>query len=62
MQMLSIWQNKANEGWLIGTKQYDPELIAIIEENERLKRALKVAQEERETLKRQLAYLVNEER
>ena len=38
MQTLFNWQNKANEGKLIGTKQYDPELIAIIEENKRLKR------------------------
>lgn len=46
MQTLSNWQNKANEGKLVGTKQYDPELMAIIEENKRLKRDLKVAQEE----------------
>lgn len=50
MQALSNWQNKANEGKLIGTKQYDPELMAIIEENKRLKRDLKVAQEERDIL------------
>ncbi|BFM01863.1 hypothetical protein Psyaliredsea_05100 [Psychrobacter alimentarius] len=52
MQTLSNWQNKANEGKLVGTKQYDPELMAIIEENKRLKRDLKVAQEERDILKR----------
>uniref|UniRef100_UPI003568B826 transposase n=1 Tax=Psychrobacter sp. TaxID=56811 RepID=UPI003568B826 len=40
MQTLSNWQNKANEGKLVGTKQYDPELMAIIEENKRLKRDL----------------------
>ena len=56
MQMLSNWQNKANEGKLIGTKQYDPELMAIIEENKRLKRDLKVAQEERDILKKATAY------
>ena len=56
MQTLSSWQNKANEGKLIGTKQYDPELIAIIEENKRLKRDLKVAQEERDILKKATAY------
>ena len=50
MQTLSNWQNKANEGKLISTKQYDPELMAIIEENKRLKRDLKVAQEERDIL------------
>ena len=56
MQTLSNWQNKANEGKLIGTKQYDPELMAIIEENKRLKRDLKIAQEEREILKKATAY------
>ena len=56
MQTLSNWQNKANEGKLVGTKQYDPELMAIIEENNRLKRDLKVAQEERDILKKATAY------
>ena len=62
MQTLSDWQNKANEGKLIGTKQYDPELMAIIEENKRLKRDLKIAQEEREILKKATAYFASEER
>ena len=56
MQTLSNWQNKANEGKLVGTKQYDPELMAIIEENKRLKPDLKVAQEERDILKKATAY------
>ena len=55
-QTLSNWQNKSNEGKLVGTKQYDPELMAIIEENKRLKRDLKVAQEERDILKKATAY------
>ena len=50
MQTLSNWQNKANQGKLVGTEQYDPELIAVLEENKRLKRQLKVAEEEREIL------------
>ena len=50
MQVLSNWQNKADKGQLIGTKEYDPELMAILEENKRLKRDLKVAQEERDIL------------
>ena len=50
MQTLSNWHNKANQGRLEGTAQYDPELIAVIEENKRLKRQLKVAEEEREIL------------
>ena len=56
MQRLSNWQNKANQGKLVGTEQYDPELIAVLEENKRLKRQLKVAEEEREILKKATAY------
>ena len=56
MQTLSNWQNKANQGKLEGTEQYDPQLIAVIEENKRLKRQLKVAEEEREILKKATAY------
>ena len=62
MQTLSNWHNKANQGKLVGTKQYDPELMAILEENKRLKRDLKIAQEEREILKKATAYFANEER
>ena len=50
MQTLSNWHNKANQGKLVGTKQYDPELMSALEEVKRLKRQLKVAEEEREIL------------
>jgi len=56
MQTLSNWHNKAHQGKLAGTKQYDPELMAIIDENKRLKQELKVACEEREILKKATAY------
>ena len=56
MQTLSNWHSKANQGKLEGTEQYDPELIAVLEENKRLKRQLKVAEEEREILKKATAY------
>ena len=56
MQTLSNWHNKTNQGKLVGTDQYDPELIAVIEENKRLKRQLKVAEEEQESLKKATAY------
>ena len=56
MQTLTNWQNKANQGKLKGTKQYDPELMALIEENKQLKRKLKIAEEEREILKKATAY------
>ena len=56
MQTLSNWQNKANQGKLKGSEQYDPQLMAVMEENKRLKRQLKVAEEEREILKKATAY------
>ena len=56
IQTLSNWHNKANQGKLVGTEQYDPQLIAVLEENRRLKRQLKVAEEEREILKKATAY------
>ena len=56
MQTLSNWQNKANQGKLTGSEQYDPQLMAVMEENKRLKRQLKVAEEEREILKKATAY------
>ncbi|MFC6379895.1 IS3 family transposase [Psychrobacter glacincola] len=52
MQTLSNWHNKANQGKLAGTEHYDPQLMVIIEENKRLKRQLKVAEEEREIPKK----------
>ena len=57
MQTLSNWQNKANKGKLVGTKQYDPELMSALEEVKRLKRQLKVAEEEREILKKAASIL-----
>ena len=62
MQTLSNWQNKANQGKLMGTEQYDPDLITALQEIKQLKRQLKVAEEEREILKKATAYFANEER
>ena len=56
MQTLSNWHNKANQGKLVGTEQYDPELMSALEEVKRLKRQLKIAEEEREILKKATAY------
>lgn len=50
MQTLSNWQNKANQGKLKGSEQYDPQLATALEEIKQLKRQLKVAEEEREIL------------
>ena len=50
MQTLCNRQNKGNQGKLIGTEQYDPELMAAIQEIKQLKRQLKVTEEEQEIL------------
>lgn len=50
MQTLSNWNNKANQGKLAGTTQYDPDLMTALQEIKQLKRQLKVAEEEREIL------------
>ncbi|WP_457858035.1 IS3 family transposase [Psychrobacter pulmonis] len=52
MQTLSNWHNKANQGKLVGTEQYDPDLMSALQEIKQLKRQLKVAEEERENLKK----------
>jgi transposase len=56
MKTLSNWHNEANQGKLLGTEQYDPELMAAIQKIKQLKRQLKVAEEEREILKKATAY------
>ena len=50
MQTLSNWHNKANQVKLIGTEQYDRELMAALGELKQLKRQLKISEEEREIL------------
>lgn len=52
----AAWHNKANQGKLLGTEQYDPELMAAFQEIKQLNRQLKVAEEEREILKKATAY------
>ena len=44
MQTLSNWHNKANQGKLVGTEQYDPDLMSALQEIKQLKRQLKVAE------------------
>ena len=52
MKTLANWQRKVNQGKLKGAGQFDHELIAIIEDNKRLKRELKISQGEREILRK----------
>lgn len=53
MKTLSNWHNKAKAGTLMGTPQYSPDLVALLEENKKLKQQLKTAEMEREFLKKQ---------
>jgi transposase-like protein len=43
------------------TQNYSPELIAALDEIKDLKKQLRIAQEEREILKKATAYFANEE-
>ena len=61
MNTLKNWQRKANGGQLKGTDSYNPELMAALDEIKDLKKQLKIAQEEREILKKATAYFANEE-
>ena len=60
MQTLSNWLNKAKSGRLTGTAQYNAELSQIIEENKKLKQQLKIAEMEKEFLKKAAAYFAKE--
>ncbi|TCM58040.1 transposase [Acinetobacter calcoaceticus] len=60
MQTLSNWLNKAKSGRLRGTAQYNSELNQIIEENKKLKQQLKIAEMEKEFLKKAAAYFAKE--
>src|SRR5690606_33245699 len=56
IQTLSNWQNKANQGKLISTEQYDPDIMSALQEIKQLKRHLQVVEEDREILKKATAY------
>ena len=58
---LANWHRKAESGVLAGAQNYNPELIAALDEIKDLKKQLKIAQEEREILKKATAYFANEE-
>ena len=60
MQTLSNWQNKAKAGTLAGTPQYSSDVVALLEENKKLKQQLKIAEMEREFLKKAAAYFAKE--
>ena len=47
---LANWHRKAESGVLAGTQNYNPELIAALDEIKDLKKQLRIAQEEREIL------------
>lgn len=56
MNTLANWHRKAERGVLAGTQNYNSELIAALDEIKDLKKQLRIAQEEREILKKATAY------
>ena len=56
MQTLANWHRKAKGGTLAGTDTYSPDIIALQAENQALKKQLKIAQEERDILKKAAVY------
>ena len=60
MNTLANWYRLANDGQLKGTDSYNPELMAALDKIKELKKQLKIAQEEREILKKATAYFANE--
>lgn len=52
MQKLPNWQNKTNQGKLVATESYYTGVVAALEGIKQLKRQLKIAEEEREILKK----------
>ena len=50
MNTLANWHKKAESGVLGGTQNYSPDIIALQEENRKLRKQLKIAQEEQEIL------------
>ena len=56
MNTFANWYRLANDGPLKGTDSYNPELMAALDEIKELKKQLKIAQEEREILKKATAY------
>ena len=56
MNTLANWHRKAERGVLAGNQNYNSELIAALDEIKDLKKQLRIAQEEREILKKATAY------
>ena len=44
----------------MGTQQYSPDLVTLLEENKKLKQQLKTAEMEKEFLKKAVAYFAKE--
>lgn len=60
LQTLSTWVARARKGKLAGTATHSPELAALEAENKRLRKALAVAEMEREILKKAAAYFAKD--
>ena len=59
-QTLHGWVNKARSGVLAGVSNYSPDIVALQEENKRLKKQLALAEMEREILKKAAAYFAKD--
>lgn len=60
LQTLSTWVARAREGKLAGTTTHNPKTVALEAEVKRLRKALAVAEMEREILKKAAAYFAKD--
>lgn len=60
LQTLSTWVARAREGKLAGTARHSPDIAVLEAENKRLRKALAVAEMEREILKKAAAYFAKD--
>lgn len=59
-QTLHSWVKQSKAGKLVGADSYSPELATLQSEVKRLKHALRIAEMEREILKKATAYFARE--
>lgn len=62
MQTLAHWYRLAKAGRIEGTEHYNPNVVAMHEEIKALRKALKIAEEERDILKKATAYFARHSR
>ena len=60
IKTLTNWVTLARSGQIVGISDHDPRISALEAENKRLKKALAVAEMEREILKKATAYFAKD--